>query len=292
MIMEFLKVEDNYFLREMQLTINGKLFTFQRPIVMGIVNCTPDSFYVASQNDAISAQIKAIEQQLAEGADWIDIGGYSSRPGAVDISENEEIERVLPAIQYLAKNHPNCIISIDTFRAQVAQKAIEAGAHIVNDITGGKGDKNMFSIVGKLKCPYILMHMKGTPQTMQTENNYSDLVKDIALFFSEQITRAQAAGIVDIIIDPGFGFAKDTAQNFELFHSLPYFQLFKRPILVGVSRKSMIYKTLETTPEKALNGTTVLNTLALQYGAAILRVHDVRAAKEVVVLSELATKRY
>jgi dihydropteroate synthase len=150
----------------------------------------------------------------------------------------------------------------------------------------------MFSIVGKLKCPFILMHMKGTPQTMQTENNYSDLIKDIALFFSEQIARAQAAGIVDIILDPGFGFAKDTAQNFELFHSLPYFQLFKRPILVGISRKSMIYKTLETTPEKALNGTTVLNTLALQNGAAILRVHDVRAAKEVVVLSELATKRY
>lgn len=290
--MEFLKVEDNYFLREMQLTIHGKLFTFERPIVMGIVNCTPDSFYAESQNVAYSEQIKAIEKQIAEGVDWIDIGGYSSRPGAVDISENEEIERVLPAIQYLSKNHPNCIISIDTFRAKVAQKAVEAGAHIVNDITGGKGDENMFSIVGKLKCPYILMHMKGTPLTMQNQNNYTDLIKEIALFFSKQIACAQAAGIVDIIIDPGFGFAKDTIQNFELFHSLPYFHLFKRPILVGISRKSMIYKTLETTPEKSLNGTTVLNTLALQNGAAILRVHDVREAKEVVLLHELASKRY
>jgi dihydropteroate synthase len=290
--MEFLKVEDNNFLREIQLTINGKLFTFDHPIVMGIVNCTPDSFYIESQNDVVEAQIKTIDKHLQEGADWIDIGGYSSRPGAIDISENEEIERILPAIQYLAKNHPNCIISIDTFRANVAQKAIEAGAHIVNDITGGNGDKNMFSIVGKLKCPYILMHMKGTPRTMQTENNYSDLIKDIVLFFSEQIALAQAAGIVDIIIDPGFGFAKDTAQNFELFHSLPYFHLFRRPILVGISRKSMIYKTLETTPENALNGSTVLNTLALQNGAAILRVHDVREAKEVVVLSKLATKHY
>jgi dihydropteroate synthase len=290
--MEFLKVEDNNFLREMQLTINGKLFTFERPIVMGIVNCTPDSFYAESQNEAFEAQVKTIDQHVREGADWIDIGGYSSRPGALDISENEEIERVIPAIQYTVKKYPEIIISIDTFRSHVAHKAIEAGAHIVNDISGGLGDENMFSIVGKLKCPFILMHMKGTPQTMQTENNYSDLIKDIALFFSEQIARAQAAGIVDIILDPGFGFAKDTAQNFELFHSLPYFQLFKRPILVGISRKSMIYKTLETTPEKALNGTTVLNTLALQNGAAILRVHDVRAAKEVVVLSELATKRY
>jgi dihydropteroate synthase len=290
--MEFLKVEDNNFLREMQLTINGKLFTFERPIVMGIVNCTPDSFYAESQNEAFEAQVKTIDQHVREGADWIDIGGYSSRPGALDISENEEIERVIPAIQYTVKKYPEIIISIDTFRSHVAHKAIEAGAHIVNDISGGLGDENMFSIVGKLKCPFILMHMKGTPQTMQTENNYSDLIKDIALFFSEQIARAQAAGIVDIILDPGFGFAKDTAQNFELFHSLPYFQLFKRPILVGISRKSMIYKTLETTPEKALNGTTVLNTLALQNGAAILRVHDVRAAKEVVVLSELATKHY
>jgi dihydropteroate synthase len=290
--MEFLKVEDNNFLREMQLTINGKLFTFERPIVMGIVNCTPDSFYAESQNEAFEAQVKTIDQHVREGADWIDIGGYSSRPGALDISENEEIERVIPAIQYTVKKYPEIIISIDTFRSHVAHKAIEAGAHIVNDISGGLGDENMFSIVGKLKCPFILMHMKGTPQTMQTENNYSDLIKDIALFFSEQIARAQAAGIVDIILDPGFGFAKDTAQNFELFHSLPYFQLFKRPILVGISRKSMIYKTLETTPEKALNGTTVLNTLALQNGAAILRVHDVRAAKEVVTLCELATKRY
>ncbi len=290
--MEFLKVEDNNFLREMQLTINGKLFTFERPIVMGIVNCTPDSFYVESQNEAFEAQVKTIDQHVRDGADWIDIGGYSSRPGAVDISENEEIERVIPAIQYTVKKHPEIIISIDTFRAHVAQKAIEAGAHIVNDISGGLGDENMFSIVGKLKCPYILMHMKGTPQTMQTENNYSDLIKDIALFFSEQIARAQAAGIVDIIIDPGFGFAKDTAQNFELFRSLSYFHTFKRPLLVGISRKSMIYKTLGTTPENALNGTTVLNTLALQNGAAILRVHDVREAKEVVTLCQLTTKRY
>lgn len=290
--MEFLKVEDNNFLREMQLTINGKLFTFERPIVMGIVNCTPDSFYAESQNEAFEAQVKTIDQHVRDGADWIDIGGYSSRPGALDISENEEIERVIPTIQYTVKKYPEIIISIDTFRANVAQKAIEAGAHIVNDISGGLGDENMFSIVGKLKCPYILMHMKGTPQTMQTENNYSDLIKDIALFFSEQIAHAQAAGIVDIILDPGFGFAKDTAQNFELFRSLSYFHIFKRPLLVGVSRKSMIYKTLDITPKEALNGTTVLNTLALQNGAAILRVHDVREAKEVVTLCELATKRY
>lgn len=253
---------------------------------MGIVNCTPDSFYSESRNIAAPNWKKQIDKHLLEGADWLDFGGYSSRPGAIDIPEKEELERILPAIEYTKQNYPNCVISVDTFRSKVARKAVEHGAQIVNDISGGKLDKKMFKTVGSLAVPMILMHMKGTPQTMSGMNNYQQLFSEVCQFFSQQIISAKAAGIHDIIIDPGFGFAKNTDQNFELLRQLEQFQLFKLPILVGVSRKSMIYKTIGGTPEDALNGTTALNTFALLKGASILRVHDVKAAKEAVTLTE------
>lgn len=253
---------------------------------MGIVNCTPDSFYSESRNINESQWKKQIDQHLLEGADWIDIGGYSSRPGAIDITEKEELERILPVIQYTRKNYPDCIVSVDTFRSEVAREAVNHGAQIVNDISGGMLDLNMFKTVAELDIPYILMHMKGTPQSMQNLNQYEQLFREVCIFFSTQIELAKTAGIKDIIIDPGFGFSKNVDQNFELFSQVNQFQLFELPLLVGISRKSMIYKTLGGDAATALNGTTILHTLAIQKGATILRVHDVKAAKEAVTLFE------
>lgn len=282
--MDFLRVEDNYFPRHVGLNIEGKLSTISTPAVMGIVNCTPDSFYSGSRNNRIAAQLKTIDSFVAEGAGWLDIGGYSTRPGATDISEKEEIERIVPAIRYIRSTYPEIVISVDTFRAAVAQVAVENGAHVINDVSGGTLDEAMFKTVGKLGCPYILMHSKGTPQTMQQLTDYDNLFKDICHFFSEQIARARAVGIKDLVLDPGFGFAKTSEQNFALFRQLSQFHLFKLPILVGISRKSMIYKSFDTTPEQALNGTSVLNALAIEKGAAIIRVHDPKEAREVVSL--------
>jgi dihydropteroate synthase len=282
---DFLRVEDNYFPREFRLKIDGKLSTISKPIVMGIVNCTPDSFYSESRNIEAS-NWKQIDLHLSEGADWIDIGGYSSRPGALDIPEKEELERILPAIHYCKEHYPHCVISVDTFRSEVAHQAVLQGAHVVNDISGGTLDEKMFKTVAELDVPYILMHMKGSPQTMQGLNQYELLFKDVCLFFSKQIKTARAEGVKDILLDPGFGFSKDTDQNFELFAQLSQFQLFELPLLVGISRKSMIYKTLGIDAEQALNGSTVLHTAALLKGASILRVHDVRAAKEAITLLE------
>ncbi|WP_111879562.1 dihydropteroate synthase [Aequorivita sp. CIP111184] len=253
---------------------------------MGIINVTPDSFYDGGKTFAKKDILKQAEKMLSEGATFLDIGGYSSRPGADEISEKEEIRRVVEAIKSILKKFPETIISIDTFRSEVAKKAVEAGAAIINDVSGGTLDAEMFKTVGKLNVPYILMHMRGTPKTMTKLNDYKNVTVDVLKDLSEKIARARAEGINDIIADPGFGFAKKREQSFQLLNNLELFQNLDVPILVGVSRKSMIYKTLETSAENALNGTTSLNTIALLKGASILRVHDVKEAVECVKLFE------
>lgn len=271
------------------MTINckGQLIDLSIPKVMGILNLTPDSFYDGGRYKNESEILLKVEKMLNEGATFIDVGAYSSRPNAIHINEEEELQRLLPVVEILIKSFPEILLSIDTFRSRVAKESIEAGASIINDISAGKLDKNMQSTVAKYHVPYIMMHMKGTPQTMQKHTNYDDLVKDILLYFSERIAKAKSLGIMDMIVDPGFGFAKTIAQNFELLNKLDLFKMLELPILVGVSRKSMIYKSLDISVDDALNGTTVLNTMALQKGANILRVHDVKEAVESVKLHHL-----
>lgn len=251
---------------------------------MGIVNVTPDSFYDGGRTTVLRDIIAHSEKMVRHGTTFLDIGGYSSRPGAKELSETEELERVIPVLEALEREFPETFLSIDTFRSNVAKQAVEAGAALVNDISGGMLDTTMLATVGKLKVPYILMHMKGTPQTMKSLAKYKNATKEVLYYFSERIALARKAGVTDIIADPGFGFAKTRAHNFEILKHLKLFKSLDVPLLVGVSRKSLIYKTLGTTPEEALNGTTVLNTLALEKGANILRVHDVKEAKECVTL--------
>jgi len=222
---------------------------------------------------------------LNEGATFIDVGAYSSRPNADHVSEAEELRRILPIVKLILKAFPETLLSIDTFRSEVAKQCIASGACIINDISAGKLDKNMLKTIADLQVPYIMMHMRGTPQTMQQQTHYDNLVKDILFYFSERIAAAKALGIIDVIVDPGFGFAKTLEQNFELLNKLELFKMIEKPLLAGVSRKSMIYKTLETTADNALNGTSVLNTVALQKGASILRVHDVKEAMETIKLT-------
>lgn len=255
--------------------------------VMGIINVTPDSFYDGGRTFGLREVVAQAETMLSAGAFFLDIGGYSSRPGAEEITVDEEIKRVIPAIEAILKNFPQALISIDTFRSEVAAAAVHSGACIVNDISGGLLDENMLSTVGKLKVPYILMHMRGTPQTMTQKTDYENVTRDVLYYFSERIAAARAQGISDIIADPGFGFAKTRQQSFQLLNDLELFKHLDTPILVGVSRKSMIYKSLEITPQEALNGTTSLNTVALLKGASILRVHDVKEAVECIKLFEL-----
>jgi len=255
---------------------------------MGILNITPDSFYAGSRTSEINDVIRKAEAMLQEGAEMLDVGGYSSRPGAVDISESEELKRVVPVMEALRKKFPDVILSIDTFRSEVAQAALYAGADMINDITGGEDDK-MYAVAAHAKAPYILMHMRGTPQTMNQLTQYDDLVRETIDYFHERLEKLNQAGIKDVILDPGFGFAKTTAQNFELLSKLNSFRILEKPLLVGLSRKSMIWRTLETTSEHALNGTSVLNTIALMKGASILRVHDVKAACEVIALTSRLT---
>lgn len=253
---------------------------------MGILNVTPDSFYDGGNYKntmAIMSQVKTMSDQ---GATFIDIGGYSSRPGADEISVEDELKRVVPIIEMILKEYPDLLISVDTFRSQVAEQAINAGACMINDISAGHLDAKMLETVAKLKVPYIMMHMRGNPQSMKTLTNYDDLVKDVLFYFSERIAKARDLGIVDVIIDPGFGFAKTIEQNYELLNKLELLKMTDLPILAGLSRKSMIYKTLNFSSEDALNGTTVLNTIALQKGANILRVHDVKEAMECVRLTQ------
>jgi len=253
---------------------------------MGVLNITPDSFYDGGKHKNESDVLLHVEKMLSEGATFIDIGAYSSRPNADHIMEDEELKRILPIVNLILKKFPETLLSIDTFRSQVAKQCIEAGAALINDISAGKLDENMLRTVADLKVPYIIMHMKGTPQNMLKQTAYNNVIKDVLLYFSERMAAAKQLGIIDIIVDPGFGFAKTREQSFELLNHLELFKIIEKPILVGVSRKSMIYKTLETIAENALNGTTVLNTVALQKGASILRVHDVKEAMECIALVE------
>ncbi len=255
-----------------------------QPIVMGILNLTPDSFYPTSRVLKKSEVIQRAEMMIRAGASVLDVGGYSSRPDAEDISVDEELSRVIPAIEWINNVFPECIISIDTFRSAVAERAIDAGASMINDISGGELDDKMFETVSRLKVPYILMHMKGTPQTMKSLSDYDNLFKEISVYFIKKVKELQNFGISDIILDVGFGFAKKIGQNYDLLRNLSYFNMFGLPLLVGVSRKSFIYKTLNTTPDLAMNGTTVLNTIALLNKASILRVHDVKEAVETIIL--------
>lgn len=264
------------------INCKGKLLSFSQPLVMGILNITPNSFFDGGQHNSMQNAVTQTKKMLDDGADIIDIGGYSSRHNADFVTEEMEIDRLIPVIEVMVKTFPDIIISVDTFRAAVAEKAIEHGAAIINDISGGTLDENMFDVVGKHQVPYILMHMRGTPQNRQQFVDYDDLVSDIIYYFSERLEKAYQAGIKDVIIDPGFGFSKTLAQNYELLSKLNMFQHLDVPILAGVSRKTMIYNLLSISPKEALNGTTVLNTLALTKGADILRVHDVKEAIECV----------
>lgn len=274
------------------MTINckGKLISLETPKVMGILNCTPDSFFDGGKYNNESELLSQVEKMLVDGATFVDVGAYSSKPNASFVSEEEEISRILPVIELILKNFPETLISIDTFRSKVAEKSIEIGAAIINDISAGNLDDKMMETVAKLQVPYIMMHMKGTPQTMQSLANYDSIIKEMLFYFSEKIALARNLGINDLIVDPGFGFAKTTEQNFEVMKQLELFQILDLPILVGISRKSMIYKTLETTAQNSLNGTTFLNTISLQKGAKILRVHDVKEAVECVKLFEALNK--
>lgn len=266
----------------------GTLIDFSTPKVMGIINTTPDSFYDGEKPKNIDAILDLASQMLEDGATFLDIGGYSSRPSAKDVSEEEELQRVLPAIDAILKRFPEALISIDSYRSNVAEKAIVYGAAMVNDISAGNMDQKMLETVARLKVPYIMMHMRGTPKTMQKAENttYQNLITAIFYYFTEQIAKARALGIDDVIIDLGFGFAKTRKQNFELLDQLDVFKRLEVPILTGISRKSMIYNTLNTTPENALNGTTLLHSIALQRGSNILRVHDVKEAMECIQLLE------
>ena len=269
-----------------QPTINckGKLIDLSQPKVMGILNLTPNSFYDGGKYKDEIQVLNQVERMLDDGATFIDVGAYSSKPNAEFVSEEEELHRLLPIVELLVNKFPEVLLSVDTFRSQVAKKAIENGVAIVNDISAGKLDEKMIETVAKLNVPYIMMHMKGNPKTMQSLTNYEDILKEMIFYFSERIAVARSFGVNDIVIDPGFGFAKTLEQNYEVLQKLELFSMLELPLLVGVSRKSMIYKTLENSPEEALNGTTVLNTIALQKGAKILRVHDVKEAMECVKL--------
>lgn len=281
---KLLRVEDTYFPTNKHLRLKDKLFCLTHPKVMGIINCTSDSFYRESRHTTELSLLKKVETFVNEGVDIIDIGGYSSRPNAIDVSIQEEIERILPAIQWIKKEFSSIPLSLDTFRSDVAKIGLENGIDIINDISAWNIDNQLLDVITHYKCPYILMHMQGTPKTMQTNPFYENFLKDILFFFSKKITVLHERGLHDIIIDPGFGFGKTMEQNYQLLNQLNHLKILGKPILAGISRKSMIYKKLEISPEESLNGTTALNTTAIQKGASILRVHDVKEAKQVIRL--------
>ena len=269
------------------MTINckGMLVDLSTPKVMGILNVTPNSFYDGGKYKNETEILSQVEKMLADGASFIDIGAYSSKPNAEFVSEEEEIVRISPVVDLVLKHFPDTMLSIDTFRSEVAKIAIESGAAIINDISAGMLDDKMLEIIGRYNVPYIMMHMRGNSQTMQTLTNYEDIVKEMLFYFSERVAKARTFGINDLILDPGFGFAKTIDQNYEVFQKMELFKILKVPLLVGISRKSMIYKALDIAIGDAMNGTTVLNTLALVKGANIIRVHDVKEAVECVTLS-------
>ena len=275
------------------MTINcaGKLVDLSTPKIMGILNVTPDSFYDGGVHNSDKKILKHVEKMLNDGAAFIDIGAYSSRPNGINIDENEELNRVVPALELVNNKFPNTIISIDTFRSKVAEACLNSGASIINDISAGEMDKKMMKIVGKYKVPYIMMHMKGNPQNMISRTNYDDMLKEIIKYFSKKINQALSYKINDMIIDPGFGFAKDLRQNYNLLSNMDLLKILDKPIMVGISRKSMIYKSLKTSAKESLNGTTVLNTVSLIKGASILRVHDVKEASECIKLISALNKQ-
>ncbi|MDO6854034.1 dihydropteroate synthase [Cellulophaga lytica] len=268
----------------MTINCNGNLINLSTPKVMGILNLTPDSFYDGGSYKNETDIVTKVEKMLVDGATFIDIGAYSSRPNAINISVNEEINRIVPVVQLLVKKFPGILLSIDTFRSAVAKVCLENGAALINDISAGNLDDKMMNVIAEYKVPYIMMHMRGTPETMQQLTEYTNVTLDIKQYFAKKLAQARALGIVDLVIDPGFGFAKTTEQNFNVLQNLDLFKTMNVPILAGISRKSMIYKTLDTTASNALNGTTALNTIALTKGANILRVHDVKEAVECITL--------
>jgi len=273
--------------RKNTVVLNGKILDLSHPIVMGILNVTPDSFFDGGKYKTEKKVLKRAEDILEQGGSIIDIGALSTQPGTDAISTKEEIDRLLPAVKAVKKNFPDAFVSIDTYRSWVALKVIEdCGPCMVNDVSGGNFDPHMFDTVGKLGVPYILMHMQGTPLKMQENPEYDDIIRDISLFFTERVKQLTKAGVKDVIIDPGFGFGKTLEHNYELLNRLDSFKVFQLPLMVGVSRKSMIYKLLKSNPEEALNGTSVVNTLALMGGADILRVHDVKEAAEALRIFE------
>ncbi|WP_165967638.1 dihydropteroate synthase [Algoriphagus formosus] len=274
-------IEDKLFPQKITLQIKGRLILWDEPQIMGVMNLTPDSFYEGSRLKLNKEEVLGRAQQMInDGTDILDIGGYSSRPGAANISIEEEIQRIEYPIHWISEEFPEIIISVDTFRSEVARRGIEAGAHMVNDISGGSLDPNMYKTISELSVPYIIMHMQGTPQNMQGKTDYENILREILNYFSEKLHIIREFGIKDVIIDPGFGFAKTLEQNYFLLKNLELFDMINLPILVGLSRKSMIYKLLEVEPSEALNGTTALNMVALMKGANILRVHDVKEANE------------
>ena len=268
----------------MTINCNGQLVNLQNPKVMGILNVTPNSFFDGGKYNNEQEILNQMEKMLSDGADFIDLGAYSSKPSAEFVSEKEECNRILPVVKLLLAHFPKTILSIDTFRSEVAKVCVENGAAIINDISAGALDEKMIETVAHLKVPYIMMHMRGNPKTMQSLTDYENITKEMLFYFSEKIAMARSFGINDIIVDPGFGFAKTTDQNFEVLQKMELFQMLGLPILAGVSRKSMVYKTLGNSAAEALNGTTVLNTIALTKGAKIIRVHDVKEAVEAVKL--------
>ncbi len=279
----------------MTLRSRSRLLDLTRPVVMGILNVTPDSFFDGGRYTAIDSLLQQAEKMLDAGATWLDIGGASSRPGAVEVPEDQELSRVLPAMEALLERFPEALLSIDTWRAKVALAAVHAGAALINDVAAGRLDENMHPTLQALQgnselgpIPYVLMHMQGRPESMQRDPTYADVVTEVLDFFIAEVARLRALGVTDIILDPGFGFGKTVAQNYQLLQHLPVFRrVLDLPVLVGLSRKSMICKVLKVNPERALNGTTALHMIALQQGAKILRVHDVREAMEVVQLWEM-----
>lgn len=272
------------------LNCRGKLVFAENPLIMGILNLTEDSFYAGSRHRTLEAIKEKAAQMLSEGADIIDLGAQSTRPGSTRFTAEDELEKLLPAIDCLVKDFPSILISIDTYFSKVARECVAAGACIINDISGGEMDSQMIQTVGKLHVPYVCMHMKGVPETMQNQAQYEDVTKEVLDYFIAKIEECKQAGIHDVIIDPGFGFGKNITQNFKILKDLSVFKILEKPLMVGVSRKSTIYRTLKISAEDALNGTTVLHTIALQNGASILRVHDVKEAKEVVTLLAAVSK--
>jgi len=278
-------------MKNQSINIDGKLITLHTPKVMGIINVTPDSFYAESRKQNLDEIALTAQQMLDDGATFLDIGGMSTKPGSKEISIQEEIDKVCPAIEAIIKSNSMALISIDTYRSQVAEAALQAGAKMINDISGGDLDEKILTTASKYKIPYNCMHMKGTPQTMQNSPQYENVTQDVFKNLQQKIVRCREAGIVDVIIDLGFGFGKTHEHNFDLLKNMDYFQHLDCPILAGLSRKSMLYKSLNITPQESLNATTAANMIALQNGASILRVHDVHEAVECVKVFELAEKK-